>query len=409
MAKAYIVHYGELGLKGRNRIHFEQQLVRNIRRVLHDLGPVEISRFHSHITVTVDDDASAPAAEERLRWIPGIAYLAPVYPTTLEIEAIKAAALEASRRVLTPETSFRIRASRGYKEFPLTSPEIEREVGAYLVEATGAPVDLHQPDVTVTIQVYRDAAYVFAGRIRGIGGLPVGSSGRVMVLLSGGIDSPVAAHMILRRGCTVDFVHFHLLRGRERIHRAKVVTLARQVLAPHRLNARLYMVSAAPFEAAMASLDSRVATVVFRRFIMQVAERLATGRQALALITGESIGQVASQTLQNINLISRATYLPILRPLIAMDKQEIIDIAREIGTYETSIEPYQDPCSLHARRPATWAKLENVLAVEDEIEMQKLVEDTLAHHVEEIRIQFNAAPSRAEEVTLQGSSSEDRP
>lgn len=409
MAKAYIVHYGELGLKGRNRIHFEQQLVRNIRRALHGLGPVEISRFHSHITLTIADDAVAPTAEERLRWIPGIAYLAPVYATELEIEAIKAAALEASKHVLTPDTSFRVRASRGYKQFPLTSPEIEREVGAYLVEATGALVDLHQPDVTVTVQVYRDAAYVFAERIRGIGGLPVGSSGRVMVLLSGGIDSPVAAHMILRRGCTADFVHFHLLRGRERIHRAKVVTLARQVLAPHRLNARLYMVSAAPFEAAMASLDSRVATVVFRRFIMQVAERLATGRQALALVTGESIGQVASQTLQNINLISRATYLPILRPLIAMDKREIIDIAKEIGTYEISIEPYQDPCSLHARRPATWAKLEDVLAVEGQIEMDRLVEETLEHHVEEVRIRFDEATSRTDDVITQESPDKDRP
>jgi thiamine biosynthesis protein ThiI len=253
---------------------------------------------------------------------------------------------------------------------------------------THAPVDLRHPDVTITIQIYEEEAYLFARRVKGPGGLPVGSSGRVLVLFSGGIDSPVAAHLMMKRGCAVDFLHFHLLRGKEQIRSAKIIAMARQVLAPHRVPARVYMASAAPFEAAMAPLDSRVATVVFRRFIMRTAERVARHRREQALITGESVGQVASQTLKNISVISRATNLPILRPLIALDKIEIIGLAKEIGTYELSIQPYQDPCSLHARNPATWAKMDDVLEVEEAIDVRAVVEETLSHHIEEIRIGF---------------------
>jgi thiamine biosynthesis protein ThiI len=269
--------------------------------------------------------------------------------------------------------------------------EVDRRVGAAVVEATGAPVNLTEPDVTVAIQIYEDAAYLFVDRIPGPGGLPIGSSGRVIALFSGGIDSPVAAHMMMKRGCAVDFLHFHLLPTVERIRSAKIVAMARKVLAPHRTPARLYMVSSAPFEAAMAALNSRVATVVFRRFVVRAAEQLAYYRRAPALVTGESVGQVASQTLQNINLIARATTLPVLRPLIGMDKLEIIEIAKEIGTYELSIQPYRDPCSLHARNPATWGRLSDVEEIEQQIGIEDLLQETLDSHVEEIRISFDGS------------------
>lgn len=391
MTKQTIVHYGELGLKGHNRIDFEHRLVSNIRKALGDLGRPKVERFHSYILVTAPEQAPVAEVESRLRRIPGIAYSAPVTITALDIDAMIDVAVEMASDVITPETSFRIRTTRGNKQFPMISPEVDREVGAAVQAATGAPVDLTDPDITLSIQIYDDGAYLFARRIPGPGGLPVGSSGRVMVLFSGGIDSPVAAHLIMKRGCTVDFVHFHLLRGEARIRNAKIVTMARQVLAPHRTSGRLYMISAAPFEAAMAPLDSRVATVVFRRFIMRAAERLAYRRQAPALVTGESVGQVASQTLQNINLIARASALPVLRPLISMDKLEIVEIAKQIDTYELSIQPYQDPCSLHAQHPATRARLREVLAVEEEIEVEPLLQETLAHHLEEIRIEFDRA------------------
>jgi len=390
MPDRYIIHYAELGLKGRNRINFERRLVSNIETALGDLGPVKVRRFHSYLSVTVPPTPPAAQIEHRLRRIPGIAYFAPVTVTALDLAVITKTALSMAKDTITPEMSFRVRSTRGNKQFPMTSPEIDRHVGGEVQDLTQARVDLTDADVTLSIQIYDDEAYLFARRIKGLGGLPVGSAGRVLALFSGGIDSPVSAHLMMKRGCAMDFVHFHLLRGSEALRTSKIVAMARQVLAPHRTPGRLYMASAAPFEAAMASLDSRVATVVFRRFIMRVADKLARHRRAQALITGESVGQVASQTLKNINLIARATDLPILRPLIAMDKLEIIDLARQIETYDLSIQPYRDPCSLHSRRPATWAKLEDVLAVEDEIGAEALVTETLANHIEEIRITFDA-------------------
>ena len=388
MTRHYIVHYGELGLKGHNRIDFERRLVTNIGRALEDLGHPEVRRFHSYIMVTVSESVPGGDMEARLQRIPGIAYFAPVTTAPPELEAIAATAVSLADGIITPETSFRVKTTRGDKTFPMISPQVDREIGARIVQATRAPVNLTSPDVTLSIQIYGDSAYLFVRRIPGMGGLPVGSSGRALVLFSGGIDSPVAAHLMMKRGCAVDFVHFHLLSNRERIHSAKIVAMARQVLTPHRAAGRLYMVSAAPFEAAMTAMDSRVATVVFRRFIMRAAERLSRRRKALALITGESLGQVASQTLKNIGMINRATQLPILRPLISMDKEEIVSIAKDIGTYELSIEPYQDPCSLHARHPATWARLADVSGVESAIDVASLLEETLAEHVEEIHIGF---------------------
>ncbi len=388
MAHSYIVHYGELGLKGRNRITFERILVSNIQRALEDLGRAEVRRSYSRILVAAPDGIDADALEGRLRRIPGIAYFAPVTTTALSMDAICETAVELSQGVITPDTRFRVTTSRGNKQFPLTSPEVSREVGARVVAATGAAVDLHTPEITLTVQIYDEEAHLFVRRIPGLGGLPYGSSGRVLALFSGGIDSPVAAHLMMKRGCAVDFVHFHLLRSQQQIRESKIVAMAHALLEPHRAPGRLTMISAAPFESAMATLDSRVATVVFRRFIMRAAEVVAGRRRIPALVTGESVGQVASQTLKNIHVIAQTTTLPILRPLIGMDKEEIIEVAQAIGTFELSIQPYQDPCSLHAQRPSIWSRTEDVLAVEEKIDVNMLLKETLASHVEEIRITF---------------------
>jgi thiamine biosynthesis protein ThiI len=386
--QAYIVHFGELGLKGRNRIFFVRQLVENIRAVLHDAEGTEVTPFHSHILVKVFAHMPAAAIETRLGKVFGIAYFAPAVITPADFEAISQAAMQLAAGVVTSETTFKVDTTRGDKQFPVYSQEVDREIGARIVAQTGAPVRLKNPDVTVSIQIYEDAAYCFVRRLPGAGGLPVGVSGRVLALFSGGIDSPVAAHMMLKRGCTLDLLHFHLLPGVELARASKIVDMARAVLAPHRLTAPLYLISAAPFETAMADINTRVATVVFRRFIMRAAERLAQRRKALALVTGESIGQVASQTLPNINLISQATTLPILRPLIGYDKAEIVVAAQRIGTYDLSIQPYRDPCSVHARNPATWANLEEVQRVETEIDVTTLLETTLRDYTDEVWINF---------------------
>jgi tRNA uracil 4-sulfurtransferase len=391
--QAYIVHFGELGLKGRNRMFFVRQLVENIRAVLHESGAAaerlpEVTPFHSHILVKVFADLPAETIEARLGKVFGIAYFAPAVITPADFEAISAAALQLAEGVVTSATTFKVDTNRGDKQFPIHSQEVDREIGARIVARTGAPVKLKNPDVTINIQIYEDAVYCFVRRLPGAGGLPVGVSGRVLALFSGGIDSPVAAHMMLKRGCTLDLLHFHLLPSAELARASKITEMARAVLAPHRLAAPLYLISAAPFEAAMADVQTRVATVVFRRFIMRTAEHLALQRQAQALVTGESIGQVASQTLPNINLISQATTLPILRPLISYDKSEIVAAAQDIGTYALSIQPYKDPCSIHARNPSTWANLDEVQRVETAIDVTALLETTLREYVDEVWIDF---------------------
>ncbi len=388
MDLTYIVHYGEIALKGRNRLQFENALINNIRKALEDLGEPDVQRYYGYFTVTLADAAPATEVEARLRQVYGIAYFAPVTVTGWDIEAIEEAAVAMAEGVITPETTFRIETTRGDKRFPIKSFEVDRQVGARVVEATHAPVDLTNPDVTLFIQIYEEAAYLFIRRISGPNGLPLGSSGRVLALFSGGIDSPVAVHLMMKRGCRPDFVHFHLLANEQQVRQSKVVRMARRVMAPHRTSASLLMVSSAPFEAAMATVQAKETTVIFRRFIMRIANVIAQKQHATALVTGESVGQVASQTLQNINVIARASALPVLRPLVGMNKQEIISQAKALGTYEISIEPYRDPCSMHARNPATWARLEDVLEIEAAVGIEALVEETLADHVAALRIRF---------------------
>ncbi len=385
--QTYIVHFGELGLKGHNRIFFVRQLVDNLRAVLRDAAEVEVRGFHSHILVKTPAAMPAAVLEERLSKVYGIAYYAPTTVVPSDFETIAQAALQLAEGVITATTTFKVNTTRGDKRFPLTSQAMDREIGARIVDKTGAPVRLKGPDVTLNIQIYEDATYLFIRRLPGAGGLPVGVSGRVLALFSGGIDSPVAAAMLLKRGCTLDLLHFHLLPDVEQARASKIVNLARAVLTPQRLAAPLYLVSAAPFETAMAGIETRVTTVVFRRFMMRVAECIAAQCHCLALVTGESLGQVASQTLHNINLISRATTLPILRPLISFDKPEIIAAAQRLGTYDLSIQPYRDPCSLHARHPATYADLDEVARVEATIGVTDLLDITLRDYVDEVWIE----------------------
>ncbi len=383
----YIVHYGELGLKGQNRAQFEKRLARNIRAVLTDLSAVRTQRFRSHLLLELENDEGAAEVERRLQRVFGIAYFARAMWVPQEWEAMVAATEELARACITSETRFKIDARRGDKRFPLTSVDINRELGARVVALTGAPVDLHSPEVAIRVQVYEDGVYLFVRRIPGARGLPVGVSGRVLTLLSGGIDSPVAAHLMLKRGCTMDFLHFHVLPTAEQVRSSKVVALARQVLEPHRLPAILYMAPAHPFQLAMMDKDSRVEVVAFRRFVMRVGETLARRRRARALVTGDNLGQVASQTLQNLAVISRAAEMPILRPLVGFDKDEIVALAQQIDTYERSIEAYKDPCSLHAHNPATKARLHRVLELEAQLDIEGLVQETL-EQIEEIWIDW---------------------
>ena len=232
MTQGYIVHYGELGLKGRNRKNFEQRLVMNIKSAINDLCANKVKRFHGYILIELPVEYPADEIEIRLRRIFGIAYFAPVVLVHQDLEAITQVALKLAAGVITDQVTFRVTTVRGDKNFPQSSLDVNRLVGARIVEQTGAKVKLTKPDITVRIQIYRESAYVFVRRIQGAGGLPVGSSGRVLALFSGGIDSPVAAHMLMKRGCEVDFLHFHLLANQEQILQSKVIKMARVVMAP---------------------------------------------------------------------------------------------------------------------------------------------------------------------------------
>ena len=382
----FLVHYGELGLKGLNQPDFEKRLTHNMWVALEELGERKIRRFYGYMLVGVGDEVETAEVERRLAAIFGIAYFAPVFKVSHEMKAIREAALRSAREAITAETSFAVLTRRSDKSFPVSSMEVSRLVGADIVAATGAPVDLEDPDVTVDIQIYRAGVFVFNHRVAGAGGLPVGTGGRVITLLSGGIDSPVAAHRLLKRGCKVDFVHFHLLRANE-VQNSKAIKLARKVLEPHRLPANLYLAPAHPFQMEMLGHDSRVELVVFRRFILRFAAELARRRRGLALVTGDNLGQVASQTLKNLYVTGRAVEMPVLRPLVSFDKQEIINLAKKIGTYNLSIQPYKDPCSFQADNPATWAKMEEVLALEEQLDFDAILEETWEQLVE-VRIEW---------------------
>ncbi len=379
----YVVHYGELGLKGKNRPQFEKRLRRNIRTALKTYGEVKVESRNRYLLVETDEAIPEARVRYHLERIFGIAYFAPAHRlprtgTEADLVALMRKGTEMAITELAPGQSFRVRAQRGDKSFPLRSIDVERELGAAIVAATGARVRLKGADLILHVQIYRDAIYLFTQRIPGAGGLPIGSSGRVLMMLSGGIDSPVAAHLMMKRGCSVHFIHFHIFRSGEEARRAKIIPLVQQLMSPHKLPTRLHLFPAAPFQAAMAGVEGRrVETVLFRRFILRVSERLAEEEKIEALVTGDSLGQVASQTLTNLALTGQAVSMPILRPLIAWDKEEIIAMARRIGTYELSIQPYKDPCSVTAHHPATRARAEIVAAVEAELPIEALIEETL--------------------------------
>jgi thiamine biosynthesis protein ThiI len=309
----------------------------------------------------------------------GLASLSPVRLVDKELDAVAAAAVDEARAAIEESgvrPTFKVEARRADKRFPLTSPEIAREVGAAVIAATGLPVDVHHPALTLGVEIGFEHAYVWGRTAAGPGGLPVGSSGRADLLLSGGIDSPVAGWMAMKRGLHLAATYFHSFPFTGDKTKDKVARLARRLAAWQGGELALRVV---PFTDAQKALreagDPRLAVVLYRRMMMRVAERLAQKRNALALVTGEALAQVASQTLENLAVIGASTSMPILRPLIAHDKLDTIAVARRIDTYELSIEPYEDCCQLFVpEHPETRAKLSVVEAIEQRVDIPALVE-----------------------------------
>ncbi len=369
-----LASFHELALKGAHRGKFERTLIRNVTRALDGLPVADIS-LPARIVVRFREDVPWPEVHQRLATVFGLNALMPVVRIGRTWEELEAYC-RANAAALRGGATFAVRCRRSDKLFPLTSEDVQRRLGSLLRECTGMAVDLTSPDVTVRVIVQSDGVYLVHRRLPGPGGLPVGTSGRVLVLLSGGIDSPVAAYLALKRGVTAHFIHFHSQPyvGDASIRKAEeIVTLLNRHQGPARL-------AVVPFgecqQEILTHCPQALRVVLYRRMMLRVAERVARRWRCQALVTGEALNQVASQTLPNLAAIDRIARLPVLRPLISMDKQEIVDLAERIGTYQLSILPHADCCSfLQPRHPTTGASAAACAAAEGALDVERWARD----------------------------------
>lgn len=367
-----LIRYHEIALKKGNRQYFTELLKRNILAAVKDLGAKEIRSLPARLLLTFRNDVDPALAVERIRTVFGVANFSLVERTARDIDVLRARILESLDR--SHFSSFRIETQRGDKTFPLTSPEINRQLGAAVKQKSGARVDLKNAELTVTVEILSQDAFFGFDRIQGAGGLPVGASGRVVSLISGGIDSPVAAYRMMQRGCRVIFVHFHSAPYQDNTSQEKVRQLV-TLLTRHQFSSRLYLVPFGEIQRQIvASVARPLRVILYRRMMLRIAEAIARREKAKALVTGESLGQVASQTLDNMAVIQQAIRQPILRPLVGMDKQEIVDQARRIGTFDISSIADQDCCQLFVpKHPAIKAHLSAVEEDESKFDVSELV------------------------------------
>ena len=372
-----VVHYKELALKGRNRPWFVQWLVRNLKSALSGLDIVAVRSMMGRIEIELGREAAWPAARDRIRHVFGISNFSCAGRAEHDFDLLAEAILRdlGDRQ---PQ-SFRVRARRADKRFAFTSPQIEREVGGRIKDRRGWHVNLADPELSVHIEMLPEYAFYYFGKEAGAGGLPSGTGGRVACLLSGGIDSPVAAYRMMRRGCSVLLIHFHSypILSRASLEKAREIAT---LLTTYQLRSRLVMV---PFgelqQQVVLGAVPELRVVIYRRLMLRIAERLARKWHARALVTGEVIGQVASQTLENMTAISAATTLDVLRPLVGMDKDEISAEAGRIGTLPISNIPDQDCCQLFTpRHPATRARARDVDAAEAVLPIDAMVDAAVA-------------------------------
>ncbi len=381
MQEIILIKNGELALKGLNRSTFESVLVKNIKRRMQGLGAFVISRSQSTVTIEpTDENFDMDEAVERLSKVFGIAGFQRAAAVEKDMAAIVSAAKEYLADTLSEISTFKVEAKRSDKNFPLTSPEISREVGGALLSAFGhLKVDVHNPDRVVTVEVREKKAYIRCNQIKGAGGMPVGTGGKAALLISGGIDSPVAGWMMAKRGIVLDAVHFASPPFTSPQAEMKVHDLLRQV-AKYSGDIGLYTV---PFTEIQTQIrdncPEELFTLIMRRFMMRIAERIARREDCAALITGESVGQVASQTMLSLGCTDAVVGLPVFRPLIGMDKDEIILRARQIDTFSISIQPYEDCCTVFTpKHPKTRPQIPFLEHAESALDVEALVERAVA-------------------------------
>ena len=367
-----VVHYAEVSLKRGNRPLFLRHLARNIGRAIAGCGDVRVRQLSGRIVLDLGARVDPAAVQERVARVCGVASVASGFRVESALPAMKDAVARVVEGPAFP--SFRITARRAFKTYPMSSVELNRELGAFVLERVASRVDLRDPALEIHVEVMPAETFVYADRVQGPGGLPVGASGTVAALLSGGIDSPVASWRMMKRGCRVVFVHFHSVPYLPPTSQAKARALVER-LTTWQYDSRLFLVPFGEIQREVVlSVPPPLRVVAYRRLMVRIAEALAREHGAGALVTGESLGQVASQTLANLARIDEVARLPILRPLIGMDKLEITDEARRLGTFEISIEPDADCCTLFVpKHPATRVTEVEIARAEAKLPIDRLV------------------------------------
>lgn len=381
MKEILLAKYGEIILKGGNRPRFESILMNNIVNAVRNVAKVKARLSQATIYVEVLEDGKTDLVLDRMSKIFGIVSVTKAAVCDKDMQSVKLTAKEYLKDDLTPGKKFKVETRRSDKSFPLNSIDISRDVGGYLHdEYPELVVDVHEPDVTVKVEIRERAAYVYCAenKVKGQGGMPIGTGSRATLLLSGGIDSPVAGHMIAKRGVEINAVNFFSFPYTSERAKEKVIELA-SILARYTSKINLYIV---PFTEIQLQIREHCPeehmTLLMRRFMMRIAERIAKKTKSLALITGESVGQVASQTLAALDVTNAVIDMPVLQPLIGMDKIEVVDRSREIGTFDTSILPYEDCCTVFTpKHPTVNPKRANIERSESHLDVEKLIEEAL--------------------------------
>lgn len=376
-----IVRCGEVALKGMNKPYFERMLADRIRTNLKGFDGVDVKRHEGLIFVRADKRLSMDAIIKETTKVFGVASVSKAIEAEPELDKIGEAAVGYMTELINTRgvKTFKVEAKRADKNFPVKSPEIGRIIGAkILIGCKVLKVDVHDPDVLLHVDVRHDRTYIYEGKVNGFGGLPLGTNGKGMVLLSGGIDSPVAAWMMAKRGMLIEAVHFHSYPYTSPRAQQKVEELA-GILASYCGRFKMHVINLLPIqEQIVMNCPEEETTILVRRFMMKIAERIAEKRDCMMLITGENLGQVASQTAEALVVTDASVTKPVMRPLIAMDKVDIMEKAKEIGTYEKSIEPYEDCCTVFLpKHPTTKPRLERILASEGKLDAEGLIEAAL--------------------------------
>jgi len=376
-----IVRCGEVALKGLNKPYFEKMLVDRIKKVLKEFENVEVKRLEGLIFVRADKSLDIDRIIGIISKVFGVASISPAVESESDMDKIGETAVAFMLELIERKgvKTFKVDAKRADKNFPVKSPDIARQIGAkVLIGCKVLSVDVHNPEALLFVDVRKDKTYIFEQKVSGFGGLPLGTNGKGLVLLSGGIDSPVAAWMMAKRGMLIEAMHFHSYPYTSERAQEKVEDLAK-IIAGYAGNFRMHSINLLPIqEAIVENCPEEETTILVRRFMMRIAEKVAVERNCMMLITGENLGQVASQTAEALVVTDAVVKMPVMRPLIAMDKVDIMEKAREIGTYETSIKPYEDCCTVFLpKHPATKPRLERILESESKLDAEGLIEKAM--------------------------------